>query len=119
MELHQLLESTEPSTKPKKPRKPTDYSKLIVRGPRLNKSYWMLKEGFVQDIQRERGGGSGRGVYFDWKHQRRIGALLERGWIEQREGPRKGVVYRTTGEGAFAMLLAEGQFEAKRALTKP
>ncbi|RZN09689.1 hypothetical protein CWO91_16810 [Bradyrhizobium genosp. SA-3] len=105
--------------KPKRRRKPTDYSKLIVRGPRLTKTYWMLKEGFVQDIQRERAGGTRNNCYFDWQHQRRLGALLERGWIEQREGPRKGVVYRTTGEGAFAMLLAEGQFEAKRALTKP
>jgi hypothetical protein len=106
--------------KPKRRRKRPDYAQLITpRTGRLTPSYWLLKEGFVQDVQRERYGGTKKtGVHYNFWQGVRIGALVKKGFLEQRQGPRKGVVYRTTGEGAFAMLLAEGQFEAKRALTK-
>ena len=99
--------------KRKRKRKPPDYSRLILpRTGRLTRAYWLLREGFVQDVRQV---WCGNQKVSDWRTNRYIGALVAKGYLEQVKGPRGGNdSFRTTAEGAFAMLLAEGQHEAKK-----
>lgn len=98
---------------PKKRRKPTDYGKLVLRNGRLTPSSWMLKEAFTQDLHRNWVGTRKSGST-EWRFSIRLGCLVEAGYLQQVKGPRGGEVWRTTPEGAFAMLIAEGQHEAKK-----
>jgi ribosomal protein L32E len=106
--------------KPKRKRKKTDWAQLVLpRTGRLTPTYWVLKEGFHQDVFRKRASGTGKNVYMDWRHNTMVGALIEKGYMREAKGVRGGTVFRTTEDGAFAMLIAEGIHEAKkRALTK-
>lgn len=106
--------------KPKRKRKPADLAQLVLpRTGRLTPAYWILKEGFHQDVFRRRAYGvRGQNFCGDWQHARLVNALIGKGFMREAKGPRGGQVYRTTDEGAFALLIAEGIHEAKRALTK-
>ena len=92
-----------PPTKPKRPRKPEDYTRLITpRTGRFTPSFWILKEGTMQDVRHERASGSkATGVHYEWERERRLYWLCKKGWLEERTGPRGGEVFRTTGDGAF------------------
>lgn len=106
--------------KRKRKRKPIDWSQLVTpRSGRLTPSYWLLKEGFTQDIRPKFAGRSGKDIHYDWRQAVRVGALVCKGWLEPVKGPRGGDAYRTTDEGAFMMLIAEGQHEAKKRHVDP
>ncbi len=111
----QILPAPAPflNTPKKKKRKPIDYGKLVLKNGRLTQSYWMLKEAFTQDLQR-RWVGTRKNGSTDWRWSIRLTALCKAGYLQQVKGPRGGEVWRTTPDGAFAMLIAEGQHEAKK-----
>lgn len=104
--LVELDPAPEVAAKPKRARKPPDYSKLVLRNGRLTRAFWLLREGLYQDVRHDYVPGY-KGN--DWRTARYIIALTERGWLEQVKGPRKGQAFRTTGDGAFALLAAECQ----------
>lgn len=102
--------------KPKRKRKPVDYALLVhPRTGRLTPACWILKEGFSQDVRiphrRDRDGSA---AVSDWYFARRVSALFGKGWLQEAKGPRGGDVYRTTPDGAFMMLLAEGVHGSKK-----
>jgi hypothetical protein len=100
-------------SKPKKRRrKPKDLTVLITpRTGRLTDSYWILKEGFVQDVRSEAVGNTRS--YF-YQKELRLSALVCCGYLEKVTGPKGGRAFRTTSDGAFALLIADGQFEARQ-----
>ncbi|WP_454627701.1 hypothetical protein [Bradyrhizobium cenepequi] len=106
MLILELDAKPKPPAKPKRPRKPADYSKLFLRNGRLTRAFWLLKEGFVQDVRNDWVPGK---KHNDWRTARYVDALVAKGWLEQTKGPRKGIVFRTTREGAFMMMVAECQ----------
>lgn len=116
--LDALLDLRDPAQAPKRKRKRKrpDYAQLVLpRTGRLTPAYWLLKEGFTQDLRKRRADGiGGRNLHYDWQQLAHISALTSKGYLEEVKGPRGGLAYRTTGEGAFAMLIAEGQHEAKK-----
>lgn len=113
MYVGHIQQALEGQQKPKRKRKPTDYGKLVLKNGRLTRAYWLLREGFVQDVRHDYIGTRQRG-FNCWRTSRYIGALIREGYLQQVKGPRGGSVFRTTSEGAFAMLIAEGQHEAKK-----
>lgn len=71
-------------------------------------------EAFTQNLHREWQGSRKHGSTVS-RWSLRLSALCRAGYLQQVKGPRGGEVWRTTAEGAFAMLIAEGQHEAKKA----
>ena len=81
--------------------------RLVLKNGRLTRGFWMLKEGLTQDIRHSWIGGVDR--RYCWQEARWLDWLISKKYIEKVRGPRNGDrSYRTTGEGAFAMLMAEG-----------
>jgi hypothetical protein len=94
----QLMLAPEPivePVKPKRKRKPPDYAQLVLpRTGRLTRAYWLLREGFVQDVREDY---VPRHKGYDWRTSRYIGALVCKGLLEESKGPRGGKrVYRTS-----------------------
>jgi hypothetical protein len=103
-------------SKPKRARKPVDYAQLVLpRTGRLTRAYWILAEAFTQDVRAEWLSGSGKIGQYNWFTTRHVYALAQKGYLTQVTGPRGGKdLYRITPDGAFAMLIAKGQHEAKK-----
>lgn len=93
--------------------------KLVTRNGWLTPHYWLLREGLVQDVrQAHMAGTKARGVSYARPRSGHISELVKVGWMSLVEGPRGGKAYRTTGEGAFMVLITDGQVEAKRSDTE-
>lgn len=106
-----------PAEPPVKKKRVVDYSRLVLSNGRLTRAYWLLREGFTQDVRQDwiHRGSIPKDGFYCWRTSRYILALERRGYLHRVKGPRGGKgVFRTTEEGAFAMLLAEGQHEAKK-----
>jgi hypothetical protein len=98
--------------KPAPKRKKPDYAQLVhYRTGRLTRAYWLLVEGFTQDVRSDF---NQQSKGWDWRTQRHIDALVKNGWLQNAKGPRGGSAYRTTSNGAFMMLVAKGIHEAKK-----
>jgi hypothetical protein len=92
--------------------KTPDYSKLVLHNGRLTRAFWILREGIVQDVRMDWVGNTKRA---DWGTSRYIHSLVYKGYLESVKGPRGGKdSFRTTGDGAFMMMVAEGINAAKR-----
>jgi hypothetical protein len=61
----QQMPLPEPPAEPKR-RRPTDYSKLVLKNGRLTRTYWMLREAYTQDLRNDWVGTRKTGHY-DWR----------------------------------------------------
>ena len=85
--------------------KSPDDARLYLSNGRLTPAFWVLKEGLIQGFRPRFQRSSG---CYDWYTKRLVSSLQDAGYLESKcSGPRGGLQYHTTGEGAVAMLMAE------------
>jgi hypothetical protein len=101
---------TDAAPRPKKVKKKS----LAGRSGRLSREFWMLKEGMMQGVRVPFNRGSGTR---DWREAASVAWLVSSGYMESRPGPlgKSELEYTTTGDGAFAMMVAEGIAASRRA----